>query len=189
MRRKRNQARKEMFLVDRDFQFRYTGAAIVVGLISTILTCIVILYPLYVFEILRIPQFLPLPILFMMLLAAVINIALVALMGIFLTHRIAGPIYAMVRCIREVDQGRYTEKMKIRDNDELGFLVRNFNAMVTSLHTRTENDILALEAIDEDLKKDEKIASNEELLSRFSEIKEAYKKRISSSSKNGKAVS
>ncbi|MCX6129316.1 MAG: hypothetical protein NTX25_09680, partial [Proteobacteria bacterium] len=58
--------KQRLILINRDFQFRYTGAAVLVGLLSTTLTCSVILYPLYQFEILRIPRFLPWPILIVM---------------------------------------------------------------------------------------------------------------------------
>ena len=71
---------------------RYTKSAVVIGLVSTFLTSVVILYPLYQFQILRIPKFLPIPILFAMILAAVINIAIIGVMGILMPHRIAGPM-------------------------------------------------------------------------------------------------
>lgn len=143
--------RKKVYLINRDFQFRYAGAAVVVGLISTILTSLVILYPLYSFEILRIPRFLPLPILFVMLLAAVLNIFLVGFMGIFLTHRIAGPMYGIVRYIRQIEEGDLCGRVKTRDGDELGFVVRNLNAMLDSLCNKAENELQSIRALREEL--------------------------------------
>ena len=91
---------------------------------------------MYVFEILRIPKFLPAPILLSMLFAAFINIAMVALIGVYVTHAIAGPMYAIVREFRKVEQGDWTSKMRQRKNDDLRYLVRNYNAMMDALRNQ-----------------------------------------------------
>lgn len=136
----RASSKHRIVVVNRDFQFRYTGAAVLVGLLSTILTSTLILYPLYQFEILRIPQFLPLPILLVMATAAALNMGLVAFMGILLTHRIAGPMYSLVRQFRRVEEGRWYGQMKVREGDDLKYLVRNFNAMLESINRQTHLD-------------------------------------------------
>lgn len=133
-------SKHRIVVVNRDFQFRYTGAAVLVGLLSTILTTTLILFPLYQFEILRIPQFLPLPILSVMGTAALLNMGLVAFMGILLTHRIAGPMYSLVRQFRRVEEGRWYGQMKVREGDDLKYLVRNFNAMLDSINRQTHLD-------------------------------------------------
>ena len=151
--------RKTMILINRDFQFRYAGAAVIVGVISTIISSLVILYPLYVFEILRIPKFLPAPILLSMLFAAFINIAMVALIGVYVTHAIAGPMYAIVREFRKVEQGDWTSKMKQRKNDDLRYLVRNYNAMMDALRNQGNyeyEELIKLRALIEKSSCDEK---------------------------------
>ena len=100
---KNNFYTKRIYLVNRDLQLRYTYAAVLVGMVTTILTIIIILYPLYSFEILRIPKFLPLPILISMGFASMVNILIVGYFGIIITHRIAGPVYALVKGFRKVD--------------------------------------------------------------------------------------
>lgn len=144
---KKKKRRKRIYLVNRDFQFRYTGAAVVVGLMSTLLTIVILLYPLYQFEILRIPRFLPVPILLVMALAACVNIVLVALMGIFVTHKMAGPMYSMVRQFRRVEAGNLRSRMGLRQDDELRYLVRNFNAMLDALQAQSAEDCRQLEAV------------------------------------------
>lgn len=134
-------ARKRIYLVNRDFQFRYTGAAVLVGLTSTLLTVITILYPLYQFEILRIPKFLPLPILGTMLAAALVNILLVGLMGVIITHKIAGPMYSMVRQFRRVENGQWYGRMHLRPDDEMKYLVRNFNEMLGGIQNLGQSDL------------------------------------------------
>jgi hypothetical protein len=103
----KKQNHKRIFLVNRDFQLRYTRAAIGVGILSTALTTTIILYPLYTFEILRIPRFLPTPILATMAMACLVNIVFLAIMGIFVTHKIAGPMYSLVRHFRLVGMARF----------------------------------------------------------------------------------
>jgi methyl-accepting chemotaxis protein len=171
--------RKKMYLVNRDFQFRYTGAAIIVGIMSTLLTSVVILYPLYRFEILRIPQFLPLPILLVMVFATLINIFLVGFMGIFMTHRIAGPMYGMVRYIRAVEEGKLYGRMKIRDGDELGFLVRNFNAMLISLSEAAENDLQMVKSIEAEFKKIPGLESHGSISTMLLELQNRFENRLS----------
>lgn len=140
-----SRARKKTYIVNRDFQFRYTLAAAVVGLVSTILTAVVILYPLYIFEILRIPRFLPTPFLLAMCLAAILNIGLIVMMGIILTHRIAGPMFSLVRSFRRVEQGLYSVPMRVRTDDEMRYVVRNFNEMLEGLQKQTRDDLEVLD--------------------------------------------
>lgn len=132
---------KQLILINRDLQFRYTRIALFIGLISTILCTVVILAPLYQFEILRIPKFLPMPILSAMVLALVINMGCVVMMMIIITHRIAGPIFALSREFAEVSQGIFGRKLYSRKADDLQYLVRSFNEMSLCLKNITYDDL------------------------------------------------
>jgi methyl-accepting chemotaxis protein len=132
--------RKKIILVNRDFQLRYTRAAVFVGVISTIFTAAVILLPLYKFKILRIPVFLPWPFLLSMSIAAVVNILLIAMLGLYLTHKIAGPMYSIVKAFRRVEQGGNLALIHTRKGDDLTYITRNFNYMLTSLRDRFSDD-------------------------------------------------
>lgn len=178
-----NKKSKRILLVNRDFQLRYTKAAIGVATISTILSGSVILYPLYVFEILRIPKFLPPPILAAMGLAVLINVGLIAFFGIVLTHRLAGPIYALSREFRKIGGGFLGSTLKIRDGDDLRYLVRTFNEMSLSLKHSFENDTLALERLRQKLVQDPKLmeafpAEMNEALKELEALQQNFKKRI-----------
>ena len=137
---------KRIYLINRDFQLRYSLAAVVVGILSTLVTLVVLLYPLYTFQILRIPKFLPLPIFGIMGLAAIVNILMVGLLGVFITHRIAGPMYSLVRSFRRIELGKWAGHLRIRENDDLKFLVRNFNQLVDGLVRQANQD---LEVVDQ----------------------------------------
>lgn len=159
---KKSAVGKRIFLVNRDFQLRYTGAAVIVGLTSTILTIFLILYPLYRFEILRIPRFLPLPILAIMGMAAIINITLVGMLGIIITHKMAGPMYSMVRHLRRIESGIWSGHMRLRKGDEMGYVVRNFNDMIDGLVRIAKLDVMHIDKILESIKSVEK-SSDEKL--------------------------
>ncbi|MFW7378037.1 MAG: HAMP domain-containing protein [Oligoflexus sp.] len=146
----RNQ--KKLYLVNRDFQLRYAGAAALVGVLSTALTTTLILVPLYQFEILRIPRFLPWPVLLMMLSAAFVNVALVGLMAIHVTHRLAGPMFSLTRQMRRVEEGQWFGSFKLRDGDELRYVARNFNEMLASIHRRAEEDLAIVQAVQQGIK-------------------------------------
>lgn len=146
-------ARKKIYLVNRDFQLRYAYAAVVVGFLSTIVSVVALLYPLYQFEILRIPRFLPVPILAGMVLMVLINIGIVATLGLFITHRIAGPMYSLVRSFRRIEMGLWAGHMRLRQGDDLRYVVRNFNQMVDGLVQTGRNDVQKLDELIADIEK------------------------------------
>ncbi|WP_141736438.1 HAMP domain-containing protein [Oligoflexus tunisiensis] len=170
MKQKFQRQKQRLILINRDFQFRYTGAAVLVGLLSTILTTSVILYPLYQFEILRIPRFLPWPVLGVMAMAALLNVLLVGFMGILITHRLAGPMYSLVRQFRRVEEGRWYGQMKIRDGDDMRYVVRNFNAMLDAINKQTQMDFEKLRHVRELLVAD-KVQESERIASALLELK------------------
>ncbi len=143
--------RKRLILVNRDLQLRYAWAAVAVGLGSTGLSTLLILYPLYKFQILRMVAFVPFPIMMVMIAAALINIFLVGFLGIYVTHRIAGPMYSLVRSFRQIEEGCFGGVLKTRDDDDLGYVVRNFNGMAESLRRMVGRDVGVLRGLRQQL--------------------------------------
>lgn len=109
--------------------------ALAVGLGSTIVTLAVVLIPLFQLQIIRFPNFLPTPFLIGMILAAGSNFLTVAGMSIFITHRIAGPMFSMVRYLHLVKERNAKVPLRVRENDDLRFLVRNINDFFGYLNT------------------------------------------------------
>ncbi|MCY4380105.1 MAG: hypothetical protein OXC40_00845 [Proteobacteria bacterium] len=148
---KRKKFKKRIFLINRDLQFRFARIAFFIGFISTLLCTVVILYPLFQFEILRIPKFLPLPILSAMVFATILNICCIMFLAIIITHRIAGPVFALSREFTEMSQGVFGRELQLRKTDDLRYLSRCFNEMSVSLKNLTYDDIeritLALDTI------------------------------------------
>jgi hypothetical protein len=131
---------KRIYLVNRDFQGRYVRIALIVGGCSTALTLVLVLYPLFYLDILRWPNFVPPPFIAAMVVAAVINFIVVGWMSIMVTHRVAGPMYSLVRHFRLLQEGRIPPPLRVRDSDELKFVVRNFNEAVTALAVRAKKE-------------------------------------------------
>jgi len=132
--------RKKIFLVNRDFQLRYTKIAVIVGLLTTILTSFLILYPMFQFKIIRGISFVPPAFVLAMVVAAVLNFTIIAGLGILITHKLAGPMFSMVRQMRLIKAGRFDAKLIVRKGDDLRYLVRNFNDLVDELVAMTKKD-------------------------------------------------
>ncbi len=138
---------KKILVVNKDFQYKYTWNVVLIGILTTVLSVAIILIPLYIFGILRIPRFLPTPILLTMGFAAIINIVVVILLTVASTHKIAGPVFALNRALRNIELGKWNKPLKLRDSDEMKYLATNFNTMVEALVTTTRQDIECLDVI------------------------------------------
>ena len=143
--------RSRIHLVNRDLQLRYAGAVVVVGVVTTSLTGILILVPLYVFGILRIPVFVPLPFIVSMVVAALVNIAILGYLGIVVTNKIAGPMFSLMRHIRLVEEGYWGGSIRVRAGDEMHDIARNFNGMLSALGDCAKTDIEDVQKIRHDL--------------------------------------
>jgi methyl-accepting chemotaxis protein len=72
-------------------------------------------------------------------------VVLIGFAGIFVTHKVAGPIYKMKRQLHEVGEGRLTIPGKLRKGDELVEFFETFETMVVNLRERQEVEIAKLE--------------------------------------------
>jgi hypothetical protein len=165
--------RGRILLVDRDFQLRFTRAALGIAVVSTILTGFTLLYPLFFFGILRIPRFLPIPVLFAVSGALILNVVAIAFLALVMTQRVAGPVYSMVRHLRELGAGLFGSELKLRQGDELGYLARNIYDLRMQLLNMTHGDLAlvdqALAALPPEGELEELIVLRERLLQRLSE--------------------
>lgn len=72
-------------------------------------------------------------------------VVLIGFAGIFVTHKVAGPIYKMKRQINDVGEGRLKIPGKLRKGDELVEFFETFETMVKNLRERQEVEIAKLE--------------------------------------------
>lgn len=153
---------KRIYLINRDFQMRYIRAAVIVAFCSTLLTMFFILFPLFYLNVLRFPNFLPTPFLLACIGAALLNFLMIAYLGVHLSHRISGPVFAMVRYLRILQNGHYSSKMRVRDTDELKYLARHLNELAEALTLRTREDMVHVDELIDILGKNGNEAANED---------------------------
>lgn len=72
-------------------------------------------------------------------------VVFIGLAGIFVTHKVAGPIHKMKRQIREVGEGSLKIPGKLRKGDELVDFFDTFSDMVKSLRERQKAEVDLLE--------------------------------------------
>jgi hypothetical protein len=139
--------KKRIYLINREFQLRHTRVALTVGFVSTLMTMGLILYPLFYLQIVRFPYFLPLPFIVGIALAASLNFAFVTAFGIITTHRIAGPMFSLVRHLHQLRLGQNPAELRVREDDDLKFVIRNVNEFLDFLNSRTVADQSRMESI------------------------------------------
>jgi signal transduction histidine kinase len=138
---------KKIILLNRDLQFKYMRMALIIGSLTTVLNITLILYPLYKFKILHMAQFLPMPIIATMAIAAVLNILTIGILSIYLTHKIAGPMYNLCKHMRNISLGKIPKPIAVRKDDDLKYVVRNFNEMTKNLSKDIGKDITKINEI------------------------------------------
>jgi methyl-accepting chemotaxis protein len=69
-----------------------------------------------------------------------IYLVVVVVVAVFLSHKLAGPIYRFERSARLVGEGDLTHRVHLRKGDELIELQDEFNAMVQALQERVSKD-------------------------------------------------
>ncbi|MGH7285982.1 MAG: hypothetical protein ACRELY_31060 [Polyangiaceae bacterium] len=72
-------------------------------------------------------------------------VILIGLLGIYFTHKVAGPIYKMKLLLKQVGDGKLTFRGGLRKGDELQSFFESFATMVEQLKSRQAKEIELLE--------------------------------------------
>ena len=72
-------------------------------------------------------------------------VVLIGMLGIYFTHKVAGPIYKMKLLLKQVGDGKLTFRGGLRKGDELQDFFEAFSGMVEQLKSRQANEIALLE--------------------------------------------
>ncbi|MCD6460456.1 hypothetical protein J7L67_07300 [bacterium] len=75
------------------------------------------------------------------IIAMLINAIVISYIGIFSTHKIAGPIYRFKKHLKSIKNGDFSAKTKLRKNDLLTELADDFNQASESLQNFINDDI------------------------------------------------
>jgi methyl-accepting chemotaxis protein len=87
-------------------------------------------------------------------------VVLIGLLGIYFTHKVAGPVYKMKRLLGQVGQGNLRVDARLRKGDELRDFFEAFQKMVANLRTLEKQQLdyvdKAIDAIERGAKDDAK---------------------------------
>jgi methyl-accepting chemotaxis protein len=146
---------RKQFLINKPFQYHVIWRFILVVIVSVLLSHLVALAYIKIREILdpallnmmyftndlnpslgftRIWEVLWLP----MLISSLTGVLLVMVLGLFYSHRIAGPMFNLKRMMQQAGAGHLGIVMKIRKNDEFHDVENAFNLMIRELDTRVQ---------------------------------------------------
>lgn len=141
--------RRRRYIIAPEFQFRYVGV-ILIAVFLVAITCILTTYYSsisilgeklsYVYPQGRLAITLR-EINMIVLYRVLILVPFIALVGIFLSHRIAGPAYRIARSLREIGKGDFDISIRLRKNDELKEVADAINDMVADLKSLLKNRV------------------------------------------------
>jgi hypothetical protein len=82
----------------------------------------------------------------LLLVASLLGLVLaITVLGIYVTHKVAGPLYVMSRYLRDIEAGSLREVRALRKGDDLVEFYEIFQQMLAALQDREKRDIAALE--------------------------------------------
>jgi len=176
--------RRRKYIIAPKFQFKYL--AVVIALIFVVMLVTIyfvnlalrttpILENLSEMEVVAITSLMFKTILYI----CCIFVIIVAVLGIFVLHRIAGPLYVFDKMFTLVSQGDLTVKLRLRKSDELQELANSFQKMVDSLNLFIKTDKEKIEMIKKEVELLYSSQSNHEVQQKLDKIRlmldESYK--------------
>ena len=135
--------RRRRYVVKKEFQLKYVGLIVAVMLLSAVVSGYTIYYNSWVLLGSKLASVYPQGRLVQIFRS--VNIRLVVTMffvtmlcvgiGILASHRIAGPVFRMIRFLGNVTNGDYSQRLCLRKKDELKDLAESINRLVDKLES------------------------------------------------------
>lgn len=88
-----------------------------------------------------------------LLVKGLLYLGIIFLISLFISHRMAGPIYRFEQSARALAEGDLTHRVVLRTGDELLELQEEFNRMAQSLQDRVRQERQVLERLAQEMKK------------------------------------
>jgi methyl-accepting chemotaxis protein len=160
--------KRTQYFIAKKFQLRYVGLILLLVSLTAIMCSYVIYYTMMLTmgdklanvypqgRLISIVNMVNLRILLTMLLVA----PLVVVIGIYASHRIAGPIYRIEKFLASLAGGDLSLPLTLRKNDELVSLAGGINSVVESLKTTVSKEASALESISLSMENLRKLATS-----------------------------
>ena len=153
--------KRKQYLIVKKFQLKYVGLILLLMFLTAAMCAYVVYYTsmllmgeklasvypqgrlVYVVKIVN----------FRILLSLIFVTPLVAVIGIFLSHRIAGPIYRMETFMNNVASGNLASRITLRRKDELITLADGINYIVDTMRNNVMEERIHLNKAQEELDK------------------------------------
>lgn len=137
---------RRRYITHKKFQFRMMGMLLLLVLLATLVTTVVNHYFLlssivdFTMEHGRGPTGMDLLIASIRPLVIILPIVFIilAIIVIFISHRIAGPLYRLKMYMEKVENGDYSVKLNFRENDAIHDIADSFNNMVQGIRQNLE---------------------------------------------------
>lgn len=107
--------------------------------------------------------------------ALALMVLLIGLLGIYFTHKVAGPIYKMKMLLRQVGEGKLTFYGKLRKGDELQDFFETFSVMVEKIKERQKREVDGLDAAIEAARAS---GASDEAISKISGVRDEMKRAL-----------
>ena len=134
--------RRRRLIVNRPLQFRFVGVMLLFFCVLTVVTLLGLYFALwltlYTFNLLHDPVIVSLFTTTGMILAFELLLLgpLVIWMGLWLTHKVAGPLVRIRPALEQMEQGRFDTRLSLRKGDALVELADDVNRLAESLRSR-----------------------------------------------------
>ncbi|MBL7155535.1 MAG: HAMP domain-containing protein [Candidatus Omnitrophica bacterium] len=137
----RKRYRRRQYIVRKEFQLKYVGLILAVMLLSVAITGYTIYYNSWILLGDKLANVYPQGRLvhifktvnFRLAVSMVFVTILCTGIGIIASHKVAGPIYRMIKFIDSVAEGDYSKRLKLRKGDELTDVAGAINRLVNKL--------------------------------------------------------
>tara|TARA_B110000908_G_C10027716_1_gene345924 strand:+ start:175 stop:717 length:543 start_codon:yes stop_codon:yes gene_type:complete len=140
--------KRKTYLINKSFQLKFSLFLVIVVIFSSIVYPMTI-YELYSSVAMSLSTQFPHAsqefmekrgaILQMLIVWQVTFAVLVFVIGIFLSHKIAGPVYKIQKFIRGIKDTNHHDKLILRNGDHFGEVAKDYNKTITYLNTKNEN--------------------------------------------------
>lgn len=133
---------RRTMLVKRSLQYKYIASIFVCVVLAVILIGMDLYYTLYKLILLDNPSLVPLlqHANSVFIVRVLLYLAIVFVVALIISNRLAGPIYRFEKSAQEVGSGNLTHRVSLRTGDELLELQEEFNAMVSGLQSLVQKD-------------------------------------------------
>lgn len=140
--------KRKQYLVAKKFQLKYTGLILALVFLTGILCSYVVYYTSMFLlgdklanvypqgRLIAIVNMVNMRILLSLLLVT----PLVVVIGIYASHRIAGPIYRIEKFLNDMASGGFSNQLILRKNDELISLANGINRVIESVKTTVKQE-------------------------------------------------